>query len=247
MSAPTLYSLIYSPWSEKARWALHHHQVSFKNKEFAPLFGAPGLKLKTGRLTKKLTVPLLIDQKTCYFDSYEIAKYAENHGGGHPLLTEDARVDHWNQISDKALEAGRALLTLRVSTNRTAMQDYLPRWVPSWLGYSLGIGIAKMGIAYFRAKYQFKEDQAEIWFQTLKETLVTLDKALAQQDYLLGQFSYADIAMSTVFQFVRPTHSKTIRVPKRSYHCWETPELATAFPHLIEWRDALYQKHRNPS
>ena len=34
-----LYSLVYSPWSEKARWALDHHRIAYRRVRYEPVIG----------------------------------------------------------------------------------------------------------------------------------------------------------------------------------------------------------------
>lgn len=246
LSQLSLYHLGYSPWSERARWALDHHGIDYRKVTYSPMFGAWALRLRTGRFRGKLTVPLLKTPGKCYFDSLSIAQYAETHGSGQPLFA--GRTDaimHWNDQSEKALGLGRALLTLRVAQDTEAMRDYLPKWLPTFLHGNLGIVFAKMGIAFFRRKYKFEESQPKQWQQDFANVLIAMSKQLEGRAYLVDDFSYADITMAAALQFLEPVDSPTIRLPKRSRKCWGTPDLAKQFPNLIAWRNELYAKHRN--
>ena len=212
------------------------------------MFGAWPLRLRTGHLRGKLTVPLLKTPQDCYFDSWSIAQYSESNGKGFPLFgSHTQEIKHWDVQSEKAMGAGRSLLTHRVAQNKEAMRDYLPKWLPKSLHGNLGMVVANLGIAFFRRKYNFKEAKPETWHQTFADVLMAMSKQLEGRAYLLDDFSYADITMAAALQFLAPVDSTRIRIPKRSMPCWGTPDLADQFPNLIAWRDALYAKHRSPA
>ena len=55
-----LVALSYSPWSEKARWALLHHGVPFREIEYVPILGTPWLRWVARRASGRVTVPTLL-------------------------------------------------------------------------------------------------------------------------------------------------------------------------------------------
>src|SRR4051812_46178482 len=92
--------LPYSPWSERARWALDHHHVPYRAVEHVPMVFEPGLRAVTAALTRsgrrlfeKITVPMLIDEGKVYPDSVAIAEHAEQVGSGSPLVPEGSRAE----------------------------------------------------------------------------------------------------------------------------------------------------------
>jgi glutathione S-transferase len=48
-----LVALHYSPWSEKARWALDHHGVAYRYEEYKILLGEPKLRLATKKRARQ--------------------------------------------------------------------------------------------------------------------------------------------------------------------------------------------------
>ena len=60
---PELLGLPYSPWSEKARWALDARRVPYREVTYAPLLGEPALRLKLKRWRGNVTVPVLTDDE----------------------------------------------------------------------------------------------------------------------------------------------------------------------------------------
>src|SRR5690349_1207690 len=102
----TLIALPYSPWSEKARWALDHHGVAYRNEVYLPMLGEPALRLRTGRLRGRITVPVLIEEDgPPVMDSIAIARHADALGPGEKLFPHglDAQVDEWNDRADRAM------------------------------------------------------------------------------------------------------------------------------------------------
>ena len=62
----TLFKLGYSPWSERALWALDHHGLARREREYTPIFGEPGMRLKARRFKGRVTVPLLVSDDGVY-------------------------------------------------------------------------------------------------------------------------------------------------------------------------------------
>ena len=61
---------------------------------------------------------------------------------------------------------------------------------------------------------------------------------------LLGEFSYADIAMASALQFVAPVGDEHIRLGPATRRAWTDLDLAGELTDLIEWRDQLYASRR---
>src|SRR5689334_10024633 len=104
----------FAPWTEKARWALDHHRVQYAFEPYEPLIHEPWLRLRTRNWTRKATVPVLIAEREVADDSFSIARWAERHGDGAPLFPDEPAVAKWNERSERALFAGRALFFTRL-------------------------------------------------------------------------------------------------------------------------------------
>ena len=244
MKPPSLIGLTYSPWTEKARWALDHCKIPYHYQMYSPLFGELSARLKTKCWRQKITVPILLSHDPALMDSFHIAQWAARRTENQQLFCDLEEVTRWNALSESALAAGRALLTCRVSQDSAAKTDYLPPWLPKVLWGTLGPGLAKTGIAFFRFKYRFSKHDTGQWLKMLTTSLEEMAVVLSRQNYLLGRFSFADIAMAVVLQFVKPVENQPIKIPARSAGCWETPDLQERFGHLLAWRDELYANHR---
>jgi glutathione S-transferase len=238
---PELISLAYSPWSEKARWALDRRGVEYERTEYLIMLGELWLRIRARKATGRVSVPLLIDGDRIYTDSFEIARYAEWFGRGAALMDDMDAVTRWNEQSERALSAGRVLLTERIARDPEAKREQLPPFVPRALRSALS-PVATVGIAFMRRKWDF--DHVARAETRLEDTLAQLREALGGGDYLLGSFSYADIAMAVVLQMVSPVDERYIRLGPATKRAWTHPDLARDYEDLVAWRDRLYERHR---
>lgn len=242
-----LIALPYSPWSEKARWALDHHQIPYRESVYSPLFGMPLLRWKTKKFKGRLTVPIFIENGRVFTDSLEIARHAERFGSGQPLFPMDheTEIQTWNARCERCLSAGRALLLQRVGRNRQAQAEYLPPAIPATLRTWFGPVTAAVGMRHFRRKYRIQALPENELESRIASILVTLRGALGGgSPYILSGFSYADIVMAMVMQFVEPVSGDYIPIGTRGRSCWSSPNLTSRFADLVEWRDELYRRHR---
>jgi len=244
--ATELIAIAYSPWSEKARWALDYHSVAYTERAYLPLFGAPLLRLRARRYRGRISVPTLIDDSASVMGSLEIASHLEKrHARSRPLIPPEARleVERWSALSEALLTAGRVVVTHRVSLDRAAKQESLPRQLTGPFG-RLARPLADVGIAFLRHKYDFGTAELGDSEAQIAEGLETLRVALAGRTTLLAAFSFADIAMATALQFVCPVDDHYIRLGPASRRCWTQPRLAERFVDLVDWRDRIYAEHR---
>jgi glutathione S-transferase len=241
-------SLAYSPWSEKARWALDHHQLAYKAEDYVPVLGEFKLRLRLRKLSGRITVPVLYDGQSWLTDSFDIARYADRVGQGARLFPDErlAEISQWNERSEAALAAGRALLMLAMADNADFGLGFLPLRVPTALRPLL-VPVAKKGIAAFIAKYRMR-DAADRHEAVFRRELDRLAKELAGRSYLLGDaFSYADIAMALTLQGISPVDERYLaRVPGTSDNAFSS-ELLQSYAPLFAWRDELYRRHRRPA
>src|SRR5579871_5769917 len=68
-----LYGMSFTPYSERARWALDHHRVPYEWHEHVPMVGERSLRKRAGG-QGKASVPLALDGETVLRDSLAIAR-----------------------------------------------------------------------------------------------------------------------------------------------------------------------------
>ncbi len=245
-----LFTLSYSPWSEKARWALDHHAVPYREVPYFPIFGVPALRLRTRRLRGHVTIPVLVDGSTRLGDSHDIARHAERVGHGPPLFppAHDPAIRAWVARSEALAAAGRALAVGRVAQDPEAQRESLPSQVPDALRDTLR-PIATLGIRYLTHKYALDLAAIAAHEAAMRDVLHALRQALGgrEEGPLLGPFTFADVAMAATLQFVRPLDGPYMVLGPASRLAWTRTTLAAEFPDVLAWRDAVYAAHRAPA
>lgn len=242
----TLYTLSYSPWSERARWVLEHHGVSFVERHHVPMLGEPLLRLWTRRARGLVTVPLLIDGALVLDDSYVIARWADSNSNGKrdTLFPEAAQetILTWNERAENALQAARALLVASLADDEAALLESVPRALRALPGARR---TAKLGLAHFRRKYALDEKTESAHRETLESTLEQLREALVGRKHLAGKsFTYADILGATLLQSVEPVADEFLRLGPATRRVWTRSDLAGRSRELLTWRDELYRRFR---
>lgn len=241
-----LIALPYSPWSEKARWALDHHRIDYKYSEHAPLVGDLRLRVLLRKPKGHVTVPILEDGGRWFTDSLEIAKHADRIGSGSRLFPGDklGAIEAWNQKSEAALAAGRAVMILQSVESPETVAASLPPGVPAPLKPLL-VPVAARFLEGFISKYKMR-DGAGSHERLRTGVLDDMRAALSGgRRYLLGDdLSYADIAMAVVLQLVNPVDERYMAVGPGGREGWTNSDLRDRYGDLIAWRDDLYSKHR---
>jgi glutathione S-transferase len=238
----TLISGHFNPWGEKARWALDHHRIAYRHVLHRPLLGNVWLRFRRRRWRGPVTVPILITDDRVYGDSYEIVRFAERSGAGEPLFEagSEERIESWNRESDAALHAGRALFVPRVEADPVAMRESMPAPEPF---ATLIAPLAGVGLRVFKRKYGIRAEDLRQHEATLRAFLERA-RAATQSGFVLDSFSYADIAIAVVLQFLVPPVAESVPIKPATRRCMGTPSLAADFGDLVAWRDRLYACHR---
>lgn len=238
----TLYGMGYSPWTERARWALDHHGVGYAYREHVPMLGEIALRMKAR--TTKVSVPLLVDGEKVVIGSGGIGRYAEGAGRGERLFPSDhdAEIARWIERADAMLDGGRAWVISRILERPDAQAESLPPFIPAPLRRTLA-PTAGMGSRFLAKKYGVGTDVAAQIEKTVRPVLNEIRAVVASRPYLLvSGFSFADVAIAAALQVVRPHADAKVGPHNRA--AWENEALAAEFGDLLEWRDAIYAKHR---
>jgi glutathione S-transferase len=245
-STVRLVMLPISPFSERARWALDHHRIDYESIVHVPFIGERRLRRLVGTRQARVTAPALLLPDRVLTQSWDIAEYADAHGHSSRLLPADrmSDVQHYNDLADRTMEAGRALVTRALLASPAALEETLPPGVPRFLRPWLR-PLSRYGARWFARKYELRLDEPAASIAAVRAALEILRAGLAQSPrYLLGSLSYADIVMAVSLQAVAPVPDRYIRLGPATRQVWSQPELAAEFADLITWRDALYERHR---
>jgi glutathione S-transferase len=241
-----LVVLRISPWSERARWALDHHGLAYETLVHTPFLGERRLRRLVGPTQERATVPVLLTGEQVLTDSWDIAQYADREGAGPKLIPpeHENEVRRWNQLADETMASSRALVTAAMLASPEALDETLPRSVPSWMRPLLR-PMGRYAMGWFARKYGLRSADAPKHLAAVRAGLGALRAALSKSSpSLLGSFSYADIVMATSLQGVVPVSDRYIRLGPATRRAWTSEELAAEFSNLIAWRDQLYEQHR---
>lgn len=238
---PVLLQLPYSPWSERARWALDARGVEYTQRRYQPLLGELELRRRLKRWSGPVSVPVLITDEGAIGDSVEIARWADAHGSGPTLFPSD-EVVKWASRSQAGLAAGRAVSLTRVLAMPDAIDELSPPWARKLGG--VGRAVTRVGVARTRRKYGGSARTDAQHQADLEAVLDELRAALGGRATILESFSFADIAMAQVLCFVAPPDRKYVKLGKANASAFGDPELAKRYADLVAWRDALYARFR---
>lgn len=239
-----LLGLPYSPWSEKARWALDARRVPYTFRLYAPLVGEPGLRLKIHKWTGPVTVPVFTaDDGRVLTDSAEIARWADEHGEGPALFPADLQgeVAALVAASERGLAAGRRLALARMLKDRQALREMVPRALRRPLG-PVAATLGGLGVRRTLRKYAVAGAAPDADAE-LDAVLGDLRRALGGGKTILGTFTFGDIAMAQVLAFVVPP-SFGLRIAQNSRKAFTDVARVGRYADLLAWRDALYDAQR---
>jgi glutathione S-transferase len=235
-----LFLLHYSPWSEKARWALDHHRVAYQRVDHVPMLGEPRLRLAAGRLRGRVSVPLFVDGDLVLGDSLDIARHAERVGTGDPLFPagKERAIERWNTLSNDLAGAARGRVIAGTIADRDAQRGALPRGLPSFLA-----PMAATGASFLARKYAARDEGASA-VARMRALLDEVRAALGGRRYVFDSLSYADIAVAAAMQAVSPVADRHLPLAAATRRVWKDETLARDFSDLVQWRDDLYDRHR---
>jgi glutathione S-transferase len=243
---PALLQLGYSPWSERARWALDVRGVPYERVPYQPLLGELRLRW-VRRGAGGASVPVLLTDEGPICDSVDIARWANARGAGPDLFPagREAELAAIGAVADRALAAGRSRALRRMAASTDALQEQVPSFL-RWTG-PVARGIAKAGTLRTIGKYGgASDDEART---ALLAALDALREHLARAvevdgvRCLLGAFSWADINAAQALAFVRPPDAG-LRMGPGTRAAFTDPYVAAVSADLLAWRDALYARHR---
>jgi glutathione S-transferase len=245
---PTLLGEYFSPWSEKARWALDHHGVEYTYREHVPLLGEPLLRVRARKLAGRVSVPLFLGDGAPIPDSLAIARHAERIGRGERLFPpeHEEAIVAWNARSEIALAAARALYLDRVAASRDAKVEMQPGFLPRVVRRA-SVPLTDVAIGFLRRKYDVDPADSATFERVLTGQLETLRRSLATGSgaHVVGdRFTYADVTMAATLQLIAPVADRYVPLGPATRTASHAPAIAGRFGDLVRWRDALYERWR---
>jgi glutathione S-transferase len=235
-----LYTMPYSAWSERARFALLHHGYAFEEREHIPVLGELALRVRARKFSGPATVPLLIEDGLAIMDSLAIAEHVDRKGSGSSLFPDAQReaIEAFNARLEPMFRVARARALQVSMSDGEAARDLVPAALRA-LPFAEFSG--RLGVRFVSWKHPTPKGEIR---ELLRAGLVEVRTALNGRRYIHGAFSYADIIAATAVQQVAPPEDRYIPLSPIKRRTWADPQLAAEFSDLVSWRDALYAKHR---
>ena len=232
-----LVHIPYSPWSERARWALDHGRIAWTSIPYTPGVSEPVLRLKLRQVGGTISVPVLFTGDEVLRDSFEIAKFVGRTVDGFV----GPRTEAVNAIAERALAAGRCLAGRRVLDDPEAIAASVPTKL-RMLGPVARLAAADTWRRLLR-KYDPEQRPSD---QHRADLVAALGEIAERLDgpYVGRAFGYADIAAASALDFVAPWAEAPLEPAVRA--AWSDRELAERFHALVLWRDTLRACHRGP-
>jgi glutathione S-transferase len=243
----TLYGLHYSPWTERACWALDHHLLDFRYREHLALMGNPWLRLRARKLLGRVSVPYFEDGAGArIFGSIGIARFAERVGTGSRLFPQglEAEIERVAAECDAVMEVARARVIARLRADDEALRQALPDLFPDAVARALR-PVTRATAARVAAEYKSPPATDEAVEREVAPRLEAFRKRLGGREHLLGdQLTFADIALATTLQSVRPVDRAFWPMKEGTARVWTEPALVERFADLLAWRDGIYARAR---
>ena len=232
---PLLVGESFSPWTQKARWALEHCGVAHRYEEYVPTLHEPGLRWRMRQWSGTVSVPVLRTRGQWLRGSWAIACFADTAGGGDHLGVRDDRVARWDTFGDAALCEGRTRVVRGIARDPQAQVESLPAFIPAPLRGGLR-WLARDAVRRLDRKYASLAVDGN-----LRRALLHMREALVGSGgaFLLGRFGYADIAMCVVLECVAPIALTVPTLGPATRRHWSDAALAREFADLLDWRDRL--------
>ncbi len=229
----------FSPWTKKARWGIEQCGLGYEYEEYTPTLSEPGLRWRMRQWSGKVSVPILFVGGRVLRGSWNIVTFANEASGTCPL-GDMAAILQWDRLSEAALAEGRTRVVRAVLNNDAALEEALPDFIPHSLRKPLRF-LARDAAARLDRKYAHLYEPGAIR-KALEATRARLEES--DNDFLLGEFSYADATMAVVLEVIAPIARTEPPLGPETVLCWTDPELAEEFGDLIQWRNRLAADER---
>ncbi|MBA2661889.1 MAG: glutathione S-transferase family protein [Bradymonadaceae bacterium] len=202
MAENILVTISFSHFCEKARWALDHHGVDYREDDHAPIFHMLGTYPRGGGRT----VPVLVTAAGVFSDSTDILKHldAVATDASKRLFPADEsqrlEVEELEELFDKTLgPATRRLLYSRLLGEGAFMKRMLKLNGPAWQRALVGPSFPLIRSAIRRA-YRINDQSAQRSRERIEEVFALVEERIADgRRYLVGDsLSAADITFASL-------------------------------------------------
>lgn len=249
--APRLLAIPLSPWSIRARWALAHHARAYRFEGYTPMLGEPMLRARLGFPAGVVSVPVLFygalrtgpfGARKAIAGSMQIARHAEEDSRATPLFPSghDEAIRRWDAIAEAIAAAGRRLSTARMLRDDRAIEESVPKALRA---VPLSTSLARQVVRYIGDKYGAESAREDDDRRALRHGLDRIRERVLEHRHLIGDsLTYAELAIVTSLQFVRPA-SALVRLGPGVQSAWTETVMANEYQDVLSWRDRILAAH----
>lgn len=239
----TLLGADYSPWTERARWALDHHGIAYRFEEHIPVVGEFALRRRTrGRRGARATVPVFFDGEVVIAESLDIIVHADAVGRGVPLVGDRAATARFFERVERALVAVRGRVLASVLADPEAQRDSAAVLSKSLAG--LLRPLVRMSTRVLASKYDVSGRKVHDLEQEMRAMLLDIRRSIDDGTLSPETLTANHLAAATFVQGVSPVRADHIGLTPAMRRAWTCEPLANEFADVMAWRDDLYAHHR---
>lgn len=242
----TLHGLSYSPWTERARWALDHHRVPYTWRAHRLYLEERSLRRRArAKPGERASVPLFVDGDTIVRDSIEIVKHADRVGGGARLIDDEGRLTELVALFEPGLRAMRGRVTAGTLESPACIREHASEVVPSFMA-GLLTPVVVRAANFIGEKYDARLERdgqnLDAIRQTLRAARERIDTSRVPDTRTLR---IEHILLATFLQGIAPVSAPHIRLGPASREVWTCTPLLDESRELLAWRDAVYASARS--
>jgi glutathione S-transferase len=239
----TLYQFPISHYCEKVRWALDHKKLEYDVKNLLP-----GLhSLKTEKLAKRSSVPVLVDEAKVIQGSSDIITYLDEISPQISLTPKDSELKNevmeWEKYLDEEIGVHLRRCCYHILLEHPNI--VIPFFTDDgpWYGkYILPFMFPKLKIK-MRALMNINEETTRTSRQQLGVAIDKLHLHLQNNKFLVGdKFTRADLAAASLLAPLCMPEQYDLNWPSTLPD--QLQELIDEFQGKIDWVDTIYSNYR---
>lgn len=243
---PTLHGLSYSPWTERARWALDHHGIRYRWAVHRLYLGEGALRRRAkSKPGERASVPLFVDGELIVRDSMDIVRHADRVGRGTKLIDDEVRVNELAALVEPGLHAMRGRVTAGTIASPACIREHASEVVPAFMAGLLGPVVVRAA-RFIGDKYQASLERdgrnLEAIRQTLRELRGRIDTSFVPEPTTLRA---EHVLFATFLQGIQPVTAPHIKLKPATRAVWTCEPLLEEAAELLAWRDAVYARARS--
>ena len=242
----TLHGLSYSPWTERARWALDHHGVAYRWVVHRLYLDERGLR-RRARVApgERASVPLFVEGDTILRDSIDILKHADVVGRGTKLVEDPRALDALVAMFEPGLQAMRGRVTAGTIESSACIREHGAEVVPAFMAGLLAPVVVRAA-RFIGDKYGAVLERDGQNLETIRATLRAARSRIDTTRVPDARSLRAEhILLATFLQGIRPVTAPHIKLGPASRAVWTCEPLLEEAADLLAWRDAVYASARS--